>query len=52
MQIVESALQLPDGYLTTYEETSEGNTKSYVELGWALASKMFGSKGYAGGGVY
>ena len=50
--MVESALQLPNRYLTIYEKKSKGNIKNYVKLGRTLVSKVLGSKGYAVGGVY
>jgi hypothetical protein len=43
---------LPDRYLTRYEDKSKRNTKRYVKMGRALASKVFESKWYAVRGVY
>ena len=48
MQKIEAVLQLPDGYLTSYEGKNNSDRKSYVALGWDMVSNVFGSVKWIG----
>jgi hypothetical protein len=36
-------MQLPVGYLMSYEDENKSSTKCYLRMGWDIVSKVFGS---------